>query len=251
MCPEEGGAAGLGELRSWWEVPAIAHFCSLFRTAFRLPDFEIEVSGREERARWRTPRPFLPSPPRESGSTVREGAGGTRRLWPVVRSQGKGSEVGARGAQGPERGRGPRRAPQGTPSAGVRVRDVRSWPPCPPAPSGARRSGRREGGGRVRFCTSGTRPTLPGLLGQEAECVGRVRARAPCPVPLKRRASCSGRGRGAGWINSDRAGRRPAAVWGRGLSCCGEARPHIGGRVEGESDFADCRRPATLGGALG
>ncbi|XP_064140866.1 chromatin remodeling regulator CECR2 isoform X4 [Loxodonta africana] len=42
MCPEEGGAAGLGELRSWWEVPAIAHFCSLFRTAFRLPDFEIE-----------------------------------------------------------------------------------------------------------------------------------------------------------------------------------------------------------------
>jgi hypothetical protein len=46
MCPEEGGAAGLGELRSWWEVPAIAHFCSLFRTAFRLPDFEIEVSSR-------------------------------------------------------------------------------------------------------------------------------------------------------------------------------------------------------------
>ncbi|XP_057558565.1 chromatin remodeling regulator CECR2 isoform X2 [Hippopotamus amphibius kiboko] len=42
MRPEEGGAAGLGELRSWWEVPAIAHFCSLFRTAFRLPDFEIE-----------------------------------------------------------------------------------------------------------------------------------------------------------------------------------------------------------------
>lgn len=42
MCPEEGGAAGLGELRSWWEVPAIAHFCSLFRTAFRLPDFEIQ-----------------------------------------------------------------------------------------------------------------------------------------------------------------------------------------------------------------
>ncbi|KAL1790916.1 cat eye syndrome critical region protein 2 isoform X1 [Sigmodon hispidus] len=42
MCPEEGSAAGLGELRSWWEVPAIAHFCSLFRTAFRLPDFEIE-----------------------------------------------------------------------------------------------------------------------------------------------------------------------------------------------------------------
>ncbi|XP_043565376.1 cat eye syndrome critical region protein 2-like isoform X1 [Chiloscyllium plagiosum] len=30
------------EIRSWWEVPAIAHFCSLFRTAFGLPDFEIE-----------------------------------------------------------------------------------------------------------------------------------------------------------------------------------------------------------------
>ncbi|KAJ7329188.1 hypothetical protein JRQ81_015362, partial [Phrynocephalus forsythii] len=37
------GTSGLlRELRSWWEVPAIAHFCSLFRTAFRLPDFEIE-----------------------------------------------------------------------------------------------------------------------------------------------------------------------------------------------------------------
>ncbi|XP_029455710.1 cat eye syndrome critical region protein 2 [Rhinatrema bivittatum] len=32
----------LQEIRSWWEVPAIAHFCSLFRTAFHLPDFEIE-----------------------------------------------------------------------------------------------------------------------------------------------------------------------------------------------------------------
>ncbi|XP_063303718.1 chromatin remodeling regulator CECR2 [Pelobates fuscus] len=32
----------LGELRSCWQVPAIAHFCSLFRTAFQLPDFEIE-----------------------------------------------------------------------------------------------------------------------------------------------------------------------------------------------------------------
>ncbi|XP_018602941.2 cat eye syndrome critical region protein 2-like [Scleropages formosus] len=30
------------EVQSWWEVPAIAHFCSLFRTAFSLPDFEIE-----------------------------------------------------------------------------------------------------------------------------------------------------------------------------------------------------------------
>ena len=197
MCPEEGGAAGLGELRSWWEVPAIAHFCSLFRTAFRLPDFEIEVSGREERARWRTPRPFLPcslgSPETPCGRER-----GTRRLWPVVLNRRKGSEVGARGAPGPERGRGPRQAPQGTPSAGVRARDVRSWPPCPPAPSGTWRSGRRGGGGGVRFCGSGTRSALPGLLGLEAECVGRVRARAPCPVPLKRRASCSGRGRGCG-----------------------------------------------------
>lgn len=30
------------ELRSWWEVPSIAHFCSLFRAAFDLPDFDIE-----------------------------------------------------------------------------------------------------------------------------------------------------------------------------------------------------------------
>ncbi|XP_060740431.1 chromatin remodeling regulator CECR2 [Tachysurus vachellii] len=30
------------EIQSWWEVPAVAHFCSLFRTAFNLPDFEIE-----------------------------------------------------------------------------------------------------------------------------------------------------------------------------------------------------------------
>ncbi|XP_041441234.1 interleukin-17 receptor A-like isoform X4 [Xenopus laevis] len=33
----------LGELRSCWQVPAIAHFCSLFRAAFQLPDFEIKV----------------------------------------------------------------------------------------------------------------------------------------------------------------------------------------------------------------
>ncbi|XP_021345176.1 uncharacterized protein LOC110445105 isoform X2 [Mizuhopecten yessoensis] len=29
-------------LRSWWEIPSIAHFCSLFRAAFQLPDFDIE-----------------------------------------------------------------------------------------------------------------------------------------------------------------------------------------------------------------
>ncbi|XP_072000998.1 chromatin remodeling regulator CECR2 isoform X2 [Engystomops pustulosus] len=34
--------AALVELRSCWRVPAVAHFCSLFRTAFQLPDFEIE-----------------------------------------------------------------------------------------------------------------------------------------------------------------------------------------------------------------
>ncbi|XP_035673400.1 cat eye syndrome critical region protein 2 homolog isoform X2 [Branchiostoma floridae] len=32
----------LEKIRSWWEVPAIAHFCSLFRAAFNLSDFEIE-----------------------------------------------------------------------------------------------------------------------------------------------------------------------------------------------------------------
>lgn len=51
--------SALSELRSWWEVPAIAHFCSLFRTAFRLPDFEIEVSrgrrGREGKGAWPEP----------------------------------------------------------------------------------------------------------------------------------------------------------------------------------------------------
>lgn len=34
----------LTEIQSWWEVPCIAHFCSLFRSAFDLPDFDIEVS---------------------------------------------------------------------------------------------------------------------------------------------------------------------------------------------------------------
>ena len=34
----------LAEIRNWWEVPSIAHFCSLFRAAFGLTDFEIEVS---------------------------------------------------------------------------------------------------------------------------------------------------------------------------------------------------------------
>ncbi|XP_039988163.1 cat eye syndrome critical region protein 2 [Xiphias gladius] len=38
----QGCTVSLEEIQSWWEVPAIAHFCSLFRTAFNLPDFEIE-----------------------------------------------------------------------------------------------------------------------------------------------------------------------------------------------------------------
>lgn len=30
-------------LRSYWELPAVAHFCSLFRSVFKLVDFDIEV----------------------------------------------------------------------------------------------------------------------------------------------------------------------------------------------------------------
>ncbi|XP_026094716.1 cat eye syndrome critical region protein 2-like isoform X2 [Carassius auratus] len=37
-----GCITSVEEIQSWWEVPGIAHFCSLFRTAFNLPDFEIE-----------------------------------------------------------------------------------------------------------------------------------------------------------------------------------------------------------------
>ncbi|XP_023693379.2 chromatin remodeling regulator CECR2-like isoform X1 [Paramormyrops kingsleyae] len=37
-----GRIISVEEIQSWWELPAIAHFCSLFRTAFNLPDFEIE-----------------------------------------------------------------------------------------------------------------------------------------------------------------------------------------------------------------
>ncbi|XP_071956765.1 uncharacterized protein [Antedon mediterranea] len=36
------GRASLVEIQTWWKVPSIAHFCSLFRTKFGLPDFEIE-----------------------------------------------------------------------------------------------------------------------------------------------------------------------------------------------------------------
>lgn len=34
----------LPDVQSWWEVPCIAHFCSLFRLYFELLDFDIEVS---------------------------------------------------------------------------------------------------------------------------------------------------------------------------------------------------------------
>lgn len=45
-----GRRVGVAEVQSWWEVPAVAHFCSLFRTAFNLPDFEIEVKTRRARS---------------------------------------------------------------------------------------------------------------------------------------------------------------------------------------------------------
>lgn len=32
------------DIQSWWEVPCIAHFCSLFSSTFKLPEFYIEVS---------------------------------------------------------------------------------------------------------------------------------------------------------------------------------------------------------------
>lgn len=32
------------DIQSWWEIPCISHFCSLFSSAFDLPDIDIEVS---------------------------------------------------------------------------------------------------------------------------------------------------------------------------------------------------------------
>ena len=32
------------DIRSWWEVPCIAHFCHIFQKPLKLPEFEIEVS---------------------------------------------------------------------------------------------------------------------------------------------------------------------------------------------------------------
>lgn len=31
------------DIQSWWEIPCISHFCSLFSNAFALPEFDIEV----------------------------------------------------------------------------------------------------------------------------------------------------------------------------------------------------------------
>jgi len=35
----------ISDVQSWWEIPCIAHFCSLFRLYFDLIDFDIEVSS--------------------------------------------------------------------------------------------------------------------------------------------------------------------------------------------------------------
>lgn len=140
MCPEEGGAAGLGELRSWWEVPAIAHFCSLFRTAFRLPDFEIEVSGRAR-------RPF--SLPRGASGIPR----GRERRRPQQRAgRGRAARTGRR--------------------AGVWASDVAGRPPR--APPLLRRGG--AGGGRAggaRFCGSGIAALL-GAVGAASQLPWRI-----------------------------------------------------------------------------
>lgn len=37
--------SSVAEIREWFEVPAIAHYCYLFRAAFDLTEFEIEVSA--------------------------------------------------------------------------------------------------------------------------------------------------------------------------------------------------------------
>jgi hypothetical protein len=33
------------QIQSWWQVPSIGHFCSLFSSLFDLPDFDIEVNA--------------------------------------------------------------------------------------------------------------------------------------------------------------------------------------------------------------
>lgn len=32
----------MDEIRSWWEIPCVSHFCHIFAKPFKLPDFEIE-----------------------------------------------------------------------------------------------------------------------------------------------------------------------------------------------------------------
>jgi hypothetical protein len=32
----------MDDIRSWWEVPCIAHFCHIFAKPFKLVNFEIE-----------------------------------------------------------------------------------------------------------------------------------------------------------------------------------------------------------------
>ena len=31
------------DIRSWWEVPCVSHFCKIFSKPFKLPEYEIEV----------------------------------------------------------------------------------------------------------------------------------------------------------------------------------------------------------------
>lgn len=40
VCPH--WPMNLLDIQSWWEIPSIAHFCSLFRSNFDLPQFDIE-----------------------------------------------------------------------------------------------------------------------------------------------------------------------------------------------------------------
>lgn len=175
MCPEEGGAAGLGELRSWWEVPAIAHFCSLFRTAFRLPDFEIEVSGRARRP-FTLPR-GAPGIPRGRERRQRRGQASA-----PSRGLGGGARRTARTGRRQESGLGT------VPAAAART-----------APAPARRGGRAGGLAFVGVgppLSSGFRSSLGGRGKRRASCCGGLGCRAR-PAPTS----------GAPWANSGRRGR--------------------------------------------
>lgn len=116
-------AVALDELRSWWEVPAIAHFCSLFRTAFRLPDFEIEVRPRGPAPRRNSqnfPRapPSLPSPPPSpgagaGGAALFRRAPGRTKLWGGPRARPQMLEAGGGHGSGPPPQPQPPRGPPG------------------------------------------------------------------------------------------------------------------------------------------